>query len=1194
MGGMEVTGALPHLVAVLASRAERSADKPALCFLGNGRVIDESVSFAELHAQAQVLAASLQRRCAGGARVMLMLPNQIDYVRAFCACLYAGLIAVPLFPPVSGRQSHLERVRNVVADAQPALILCEADNRDALRAWTAEIGIDCRVATVAEIQAEAADAWQCPRLSGDDVAFLQYTSGSTGTPKGVMVRHRNLLANLLAMQQAMGLTEQDRVVSWLPLFHDMGLIGAVLEALYSGMTLYLMTPQAFVGAPATWLLALSQYRATVSYAPNAAFALCNRIANEALLVKLDLGHWALAVNGAEPIHPGTMAEFCRRFAPAGFRPSALTFAYGQAEATLGVSIPRRGDLPLTVRVDRTAIERGKVVMAGEGDADAMELAACGHPVPDHEVVIVDPHTKTRCADDEVGEIWLAGPSNADAYWRNPEASAETLRARLPGDDTAYLRSGDLGFFHAGQLVICGRLKDLIILNGHNVYPHDIEFAITDAVPSIRAGRIAAFSVLDEEAGREKLVVVAEHRRRIEGGEAALYARMRQAVRDAADCAVDSIALIAVGSIPITTSGKISRQGAKKQFLDGSLQVFARSDAVSGPEDRPGHGPEPGLDHEPLTPDALRTRIARGEPAPAVCLAYLQDRIRHLRPGAAGDAGTPLVALGLDSMTMAALRVTLERELGWSPSIADLFGAEHLADLAARTAAAIEQARPNASTATSMITPTAAPLSPDQHTGPLSHAQQRLWFLHALQPESCQHNIVMRMTLRGRLDGQALQRAMSALIERHAILRTRYRNGPDGAEQVVEEVEVEEVIDTTLAFQLRQHDLSALAPEARRRHSEDLVSEERRTPFDLENGPVLRGRLLTCGNDEHALVLCLHHIAFDGRSAEIFLDELGRAYEAYSRGQRAALPALPLTYLDLARRERARVDADSAFVREQLAFWRQYVDGMPERVALGSAAVTPDAVIPAVHTFLIEPALCRALAHQAREANLTLFMLLLAGFSVVLHHFGKQERFLVGTDTSGRWQPDSEQLIGFFVNQLAIRCDHTGDPSLRALLARQRQDALDAYAHQELPFDLLVSALAPARTSERAPLFQVKLNYQPGRTEGFCLADARLEHLQVHQERGAFDLVLDLVHGERGITAELAYDRTAQGPLWAVRFQRLWQRLLGELASWLDRPLSALLGQMQQWDAAAERELEQTEAAASRARLGQIKRRPMRI
>lgn len=1151
-----------NIVELLEARARHLADKPAVHFLADGRTISESVTFGALHAQVLALAASLQRRCPPGGRVLLMLPSQLDYVRAFCACVYAGLIAVPLFAPTSRRQNHLDRVRSVAVDAQPSLILCEAEMRDLLRTWVAERGIGGQVATVAEVLEEGHNAadWQRPQLTGNDVAFLQYTSGSTGTPKGVVVRHRNLVANLRGMQQAATFTEQDRIVSWLPLFHDMGLIGALLGSFHNGMTCYLIPTQVFASAPWLWLVALSQYRGTISFAPNAAYGLCTRTLDEALLRELDLSQWRRAIVGAEPLHLATLTDFSRRFAQVGFRPAAFCPAYGQAEATLCVSADPHSAVPVVVRVSKNALERGKVVLATEKAADTMELVACGYPMLEHQVVIVDPRTLQRCADGEVGEIWHAGPSNADAYWHKEQASIETLQARLADDDAVYVRSGDLGFFHEGQLVVCGRLKDLIILNGHNIYPHDLEFAISDAVPEIRAGRIAAFSVWDEVLGLEKLVVVTELRRPLAAGaDAAFYASMRRAAHDAAGCTIDRIVLVELGSIPMTTSGKISRQVAKQKLLEGSLHVIV-SDEVSGI-----------TESSSITLEDVRTRVAQGEAAEAVCLGYIQQLIQRVRPGAATMPEATLIELGMDSLAIATLQTMLARELGWLPPMADLFGDKDLAGLA--TAMASELGRVQPAPAMTVTTSHAV--------APLSHAQQRLWFLHELDPSSCQHNIVIRIALRGQLDARALERSLDGVMRRHAILRTRYRNGSDRAEQVIEQMS---------EFELKQHDVSMLPPELQREQIGSYFQVERLTPFDLGNAPVLRAHLFTRASNAHELVLCVHHIAFDGRSAEVFLDELGYFYKGFSSDKLPELPALSLQYGDFAQWEHARIDA--AFVNHQLAFWRTYLSDVSTELNLGALPLSTPS--PGVHRFLLDLALCRTLEQRAREAKLTLFMTLLSTFAIVLHYVTKQERFLVGTDVSGRWPPGSEDSIGFFVNQLAIRCDHSDIPSLRALFARQRQDAQQAYAHQELPFDILISALALMRSTQRAPLFQVKLNYQPSRIEACKLGEVHVDQVHVHQDRGDFDLVVDLMHGSAGIAAELKYDIGALSTLWAVRFQRLWERLMVELESWLDQPLSMLLGHMQQWDTALQLELGQAEAALSRAQLARIKRRTLSV
>ncbi len=1161
---MTASSEFHYFVDLLEANAQRFGDKAAVHFLADGRAISDTVTFGQLHERAQTFASTLQHRYVPQARVLLMLPTGIDYVQTFCACLYADLIAVPMFPPPSRKPRHLDRVRNVVADAAPSLILCEAPMHEVLRELVDALHIETDILTVEDLRLAqpAAASWQRPASDGNAVAFLQYTSGSTGTPKGVMVRHRNLLANLELMRHAYGFDEQDRMVNWLPLYHDMGLIGGLLEPIYSGMTCYLMSSQTFVKAPWLWLQALSQYRGTASFAPNFAYGLCNRTVDDDMIRQFDLRHWAHAINGAEPIHASTMSEFCERFAVAGFRPEALSPGYGQAEATLCVSATPRAALPVTVRIDKAALQEGRVVLTDKA-ADAAEFVACGYPQPGHRVAIVHPQTFAHCAENEIGEIWLSGPSNADTYWQKPEASQHTFHAHATGDDTRYLRSGDLGFFYQGQLVVCGRLKDLIILNGRNLYPNDIEFAITNTEPGIRAGRIAAFSVTDVYHGREKLVVVAEpHRKFVDAAHhAKLFAGMQQAVHEAADCAIDCIVLIEAGTIPMTTSGKISRSSARQQYLNNTLSMIATS-AASAVE---------ASEEMPVTADMLRTHVAKGNDVLALCLTYLGQCIRRLRPDARIDADASLIALGLDSISISALHGMLRMELGWSPLLVQLFGDRTLAALAA----ALQQQLTQPASDVSM----AIVACKERRIARQSYAQRRLWFLNQLDPKSCQHNIAVRIGLRGALDIPALERSLLALVARHAVLHTRYRNGTQGAEQIIEPV---------FAPSLHQYDFSPLPADIQRQYLANQLHNERHKPFDLQHGQVLRAHLTTCGPDSYTLLLGLHHIAFDGRSAEIFLDELSRFYETFCQGRTPSLPDLALQYSDFAEWENERFTP--TYIEETLRFWRSYLHDMPHTITFtGEPAVVsgPSAV---QYRFALRHAQYSHFEQFCRNHNLTLFMGLLTLYSLVVYMQSGQTRFIVGTDVAGRTHPQLDGLIGFFINQLPIRCDLSGDPSLRVLFERLGTDAQQAYAHQEMPFDVLVSALAPQRSSSQTPLFQVKLNYQKDRTGDFALGDVRVEEFLIEQDIAGFDLVLDLTHGLESIAANLKYNTQIFSAGDAVRIQHLLEKLLSGCDALLDQPLSVIRRQMQDWDTALQLELQKTQTAHSRAQLAFVKRR----
>lgn len=1148
-----------HFIDVLASQAIERPGQSAVLFLGDGREVSASATFDTLYQRATSLAAKLQRYCAPGGRVLLMLPSSMDYVDAFCACQCADVVAVPLFAPQSRRPRHLDRVRNVVADARPDLILTTHAAKPVLRELADALAIGARILTISELDAEPDHTWERPQFDPEAIAFLQYTSGSTGTPKGVVVRQRNLLANLELMRASAGFADHGCMVNWLPLYHDMGLIGGLLAPIYIGMRCVLMETRCFVQSPSVWLQAISRYRGSASFAPNSAYELCTTAVDDATIAQLDLSCWKQAICGAEPVHAATMAAFAVRFAPAGLTAQAMTPGYGQAEATLCVCTVPATETPWTLRVDRAALHQGRVVPVGE-DGDAVEFVGCGYPQPRHGIAIVDPATLVHCEPGVVGEIWLHGPSNADAYWQQPAISEQTFRARAVGDERHYLRSGDLGFMHRGQLVICGRLKDLIILNGRNLYPNDIEFAITQAESGIRAGRIAAFSVTDLTQGREQLIVVAEPHRRCAGGAAqqSLFATVREAVREAADCAVDVIVLIAAATIPMTTSGKISRSGARRQYLDKTLEVIA----ISGAE-----GARPAVQPLPDLP-ALRAGGATRAHLAAACAAWLGQQIGALRPGVAPCPQASLIALGLDSLAIAALHGRVKAQTGWHAPFEQLFGVGTLAMLGEGLRDHLETGRgPDAAIA----------VLPVQAARRLSHAQRRLWFLNRLDPRSCEHNIAVCISLHGALDRAALERALADLTLRHPVLRTAYRDGHEHPLQQLSQCPTAHAAWVDLGDADCAHSTARLA---------EVVELERSTPFDLSAGEVLRSTLVRLAPDRHALILGVHHIAFDGRSAEIVLSDLDRLYAAHSGASAADMGPAPLGYADFAEWEARRMD--SGLVEGGLHFWRGFLQDMPHALAL--PRLPGNTAGGGQHGAQLSAAAVARLEQTCRAHGSTVFMGLLTLFAACLHHLSGQERFIVGTDVAGRSHPQLDDVVGFFVNQLPLRCDLTGDPSLAKLLARLAADAQLAYAHQELPFDLLVSALAPERRAAQAPLFQVKLNWQPDRAHCDAIGPLRVDAISHHQAGGAFDLVVDLTHSAHGVNASVKYRQACFDQHAIERLLQLWCGLIDDHQALLAQPLSALSAHLRRRDNALRLALQQQQTAAGRALLGVSRRR----
>jgi acyl-CoA synthetase (AMP-forming)/AMP-acid ligase II len=558
------------LIDLLRARAADTPDRVVFTFLRDGVTSAETLTFAELDRRARETAAWLQARCPEGERALLLYPPGLEFMVAFLGCVYAGLIAVPAYPP-RGRDID-PRIRAMAADAQAAAALTTAELLPRLTAMMREAGgfAGLRWGTSEEM-AGPADEWRHPRPAADTPAHLQYTSGSTATPKGVIVTHANLLRNLLDMDLGWRHEADSVLVSWLPHFHDMGLVYGLLGPIFTGMPCYLMPPVSFMQKPLRWLQAISTFKATHSVAPNFAYDLCVRKIKPDDLVGLDLSRWAVAVNGAEPIRLETQDRFSAAFGAAGLRDTVFCPGYGLAEATLKVTATPRGRGPVCLTVDGAALDRGRVTAVRPEDPSARTLVSCGMTAIDTDVVIVDPETRRRRDAGAVGEVWVAGSIVAAGYWNRPAETADTFGARLADEEGGpFLRTGDLGFLHGGELYIAGRLKDLIIVRGQNHYPQDIEQTVESIGPPLRSHGCAAFSV--DADGEERLIVAQEIEREARGADLPdLAGRIRQAVAEAHEVHVYDVVILRAGALPRTSSGKIRRQACRLAYADGSLR-----------------------------------------------------------------------------------------------------------------------------------------------------------------------------------------------------------------------------------------------------------------------------------------------------------------------------------------------------------------------------------------------------------------------------------------------------------------------------------------------------------------------------------------------------------------------------------------------------------------------------------------------
>ena len=622
------------LCEALAARARETPDALALRFLVDGDATEATLTVAALDRRARAIAATLVEATGPtNDRVLLLYDPGLDYVAGFFGCLYAGKVAVPAYPPDPGRPERtIPRLRAILADADATGALTTASFL-AFSRLVGEGAADLqKIRWIASdtLPAGAEASFRAPSIDPHALAWLQYTSGSTSAPRGVMVSHANAIVNTKMIAAAAGIKPGDGFVNWLPPFHDMGLVGALLTPIVFGAPATIFAPIDFLRRPLRWLEALSRYRASHTIAPNFAFDLAARKATPEALATYDLSNLRAVYNGAEPIRAETIDRFSEVFAPSGLRRTSWLPCYGLAEATLMVS-GTHGD-PLIRSVDAPSLERGRVVVVPDDLPGARRLVGSG--APQEQLAIVDAETRNPCRSDEVGEIWLAGPSIAQGYWRRPDANAETFDLDLAGTSGArgaWMRTGDIGFLEDGQLFVSGRSKDLVIIHGRNHHPQEIEATI-EHLPGVRPGCTAAFPI--EVAGEERLAIVAE----VDAASPTLAQQIVAAVVTEHDLAPAAIAFLPPRSIFKTSSGKIQRQACKQAFLADTLKAAhvwreASTDTLAAPPK-----PRTGVIDDLL---ATLARVTR-------------------RPAASFDPTVPLAALGVDSISALELEATIAK------------------------------------------------------------------------------------------------------------------------------------------------------------------------------------------------------------------------------------------------------------------------------------------------------------------------------------------------------------------------------------------------------------------------------------------------------------------------------------------------------------------------------------------------------
>ncbi|SFK58154.1 non-ribosomal peptide synthetase [Methylocapsa palsarum] len=1127
------------VVSLLRSRAGDD-ERAGFVFLSDGETESASLTFGQLDLHARAIAVRLLEAARPGDRALLLYPPGLDFISAFFGCLYAGIVAVPAYPPSRRR---LEGARPIVQDCAPALVLTtealrEEYSRLGAQAWARE---DLVWISTDRMDLDAAALWTPSDIRPDSIAFLQYTSGSTGKPKGVMVSHGNLIANEAAIKGAFAHDSAPVVVGWLPLYHDMGLIGNVLQPLYAAGTAVLMPPLAFLEKPLRWLEAISAYRAHTSGGPNFAYELCLRKISPKDRRGLDLTSWAVAFNGSEPVRASTLDRFAAAFAECGFSSASFYPCYGLAEATLFVSGPARGCAPHVEGFDKAALAQGAAVVAPGSVEERTALVGCGHGAPGHEVKIVDPDTLIDCAEGRVGEIWLAGPSVAQGYFGQTALSEEVFRARAAAGDGTFLRTGDLGFKSGASLFIAGRIKDLIIVRGANYYAADFE-RVLDHVEGLRSGCNAAFSA--DIGGEEKLILVAEAQRDSfrSRGPASIFQAIREAIASEYDLEIGEIVLTNPGAVPKTTSGKVRRRACREAYLAGALQILARRGIEPAAE-----GLEPGQDSSgrppQKSPPEIIERILRTEAA------------RLLRCAAAHiPASASLGELGLDSMRVIELKHAVEAALPINLPLAMLMSEKPIGAVALEIAA-LEFAAP----ATRSATPSppreaqvqsspreAQDLFPPGEAQDLSQTQRAHWTAHNLDTESISYNLHLALDVAGDLDCDRLVAAIARVMERHEQLRAVYRF-EDGA--VRQSAEPLANLPQWFAF-LDASGWTDAAVQAD-------MSRRTRRPFDLEKGPLVRLSAYRLAQDRMRLLFCAHHIAVDLWSLVLLIKELDETYHDFA----AVQAPQGLGYADFTRSQQAYLKSPLA-VRDW-NYWRSRLGG-----PLPVLALPADFPLHTVHQYRggskslrLGPDLTTKLRTLARSQGVSLFAVLLAAYQVLLQRYSGQEEIVVGVPTSGRLESGFSGLIGNFVNPAPILGRPQAAQPFADFLRQLGADLREALIHQAFPFPELVERLKPERHGDHWPVFQTSFAFQQARSDlspglaalalgeegdAFSWCGCAAAPLPLAERVENFDLKLMAAETQDGLIFSFQYRADLFSPATIARLSDHFSRLLEAL------------------------------------------------
>ncbi|MDH4082244.1 MAG: amino acid adenylation domain-containing protein [Nitrospira sp.] len=1128
-----------NLASLFQWRCRRNPNDLAYAFVRDNLVVESQVTFGQLERRVYSLAIHLAREAPSGTRALLLYPQGLDVVYAFWACACAGLVPVPTPTPDLVRQKHsLPRLRSIIDDAQALLALTTSD----IKAQASELSIAKEISQIKWVATdhpyEQAHSDELPRSTNTALAYLQYTSGSTATPRGVMISHGNVISHCRALSLVGEVSDSSRSLCWLPYFHDYGLLHGIIAPFYTGNPAYLMSPVTFLRRPLRWLEAVARFGITHSGGPNFSYEACLRAVRQQEGWQADLSKWVVASCGAEPIHPDTVERFIDTFGPYGFRRTTFAPGYGLAEATLSVTVKRAGTEPSFLHVDADALADSIVKESPRSERGTRTLVGCGVPLEETHVRIVNPTTRRECPPCVVGEVWLAGSGIAAGYWEKPEESEAVFKATLAGSNEGpYLRTGDLGFIHRGELFLTGRLKDLIIVRGRNYYPHDLEWTAQQAHFGLRRGSGAAFSI--EGKTGELVVLVHEIDRQVSESDLPdVMNCIRRALADEYGLELHSMVLIKSGTIPRTSSGKIQRSACRAALESSQLAVVAAST----------------LDLADAEPDELRS-----EPPQTTIEKKLADIWQEVLAGPAPHRHANFFALGGNSLLAAQVVARILDAFHVEFPLSVLFEFPTLSTLAARigepnTSPADADQPEDRSGYASGDGRTRIPVVPlpsaftREGRIPLSPSQQRLRFLEQVHPGSAINHISMAVRIRGSVNPDVLERSVQEIIRRHEILRTRF--GSEKGEGFA-------AISPEGCFTLAEHDFKTLSRTEQEIEVRQFLRTEASRPFDLGQGPLFRVALLALDQDLHVLGLTFHRLVADGWSLRLFCKELALLMEAGGNAQEARLSTPYIQYTNYVNWHRTRLDRGLREVDRE--YWIKQLRDVPPPAELPADRPRPRvrAFEGAAHSRSLSPSLTNLLSLFCRQQSVTRFMVLYAVFVTWLQRYTHESDVVTGSIVSARRRKELEDVMGYCVNTVALRSELSDGLTVHELLEQIRRVVVEAYDHQDLPFEEVIEALSLQRGHQLFPLFNVMIVGEDDPLSTFSVSDLEVTHLPWEPTASEFDLVLMVVNKVQGLELAVLYDRMLFDESTIILMLGQIEMLLEQFIEKPDSPLDTL-------------------------------------